>query len=105
MARSDTGNRESSRMRIEIAFTHLTPKDGTHMAICLTDRELATLDSLITPLEANDDWIVTDGGSAIRCDVEGMNEELADVPLEDRSAQTLEVLRAHRADALAARSK
>jgi len=81
------------------------PKDGTHMAISLTDLELSTLDSLITLIDPNDDWIVTDGGSAIRCDVEGMNEELADVPLEDRSAQTLEVLRAHRADALAARSK
>lgn len=75
------------------------------MAISLTDLELSTLDSLITLIDPNDDWIVTDGGSAIRCDAEGMNEELADVPLEDRSAQTLEVLRAHRADALAARSR
>lgn len=75
------------------------------MAISLTDRELSSLDSLITPIDPNDDWVITDGGSAIRCDVEGMNEELADVPLEDRSAQTLEVLQAHRADAIAARSK
>ncbi len=75
------------------------------MAISLTDLELSTLDSVITPVDPNDDWIVTDGGSAIRCDVEGMNEELAAVPTEHRSAQTLEVLRAHQADAIAARSK
>ena len=75
------------------------------MAISLTDLELSTLDSLITPVDPNDDWIVTDGGSAIRCDIEGMDEELAEVPKEHRSAQTLEVLRAHQADAIAARSK
>ena len=75
------------------------------MAISLTDLELSTLDSVITPVDPNDDWVVTDGGSAIRCDVEGMNEELAAVPTEHRSAQTLEVLRAHQADAIAARSK
>jgi len=75
------------------------------MAISLTDLQLSTLDSLITPIDNNDDWIVTDGGSAIRCDIEGMNEELAHVPVEDRSAQTLEVLRAHQANTIAARSK
>ena len=75
------------------------------MAISLTDLQLATLDRLITPVDPNDDWIVTDGGSAIRSDVEGMNEELADAPTEERSAQTLEVLRAHQANAIAARWK
>ena len=75
------------------------------MAISLTDLELSTLDSLVTPVDPNDDWIVTDGGSAIRCDIEGMSEELAEVPVEHRSAQTLEVLRAYQADASAARSK
>ena len=75
------------------------------MAISLTDLELSTLDNLTTPVDPNIDWIVTDGGSAIHCDVEGMNGELADAPTEDRSAQTLEVLRAHRADAIAARLK
>lgn len=75
------------------------------MAISLTDLELSSLDSLITPVDPNDDWIVTDGGSAIRCDIEGMSEELAEVPVEHRSAQTLEVLRAYQADASAARSK
>ena len=75
------------------------------MAISLTDVELSTLDSVITPVDPNDDWIVTDGGSAIRCDIEGMSEELAKVPVEHRSAQTLEVLRAYQADARAARSK
>ena len=75
------------------------------MAISLTDLELSTLDSLITPVDPNDDWIVTDGGSAIRCDIEGMDEELTEVPKEHRSAQTLEVLRAYQADAIAARSK
>ncbi|KGJ72030.1 hypothetical protein GY21_18085 [Cryobacterium roopkundense] len=74
------------------------------MAISLTDLELSTLDSLITPVDPKDDWIVTDGGSAIRCDIEGMNEELADVPVEHQSAQTLEVLRTYRANARAARS-
>ena len=80
-------------------------KDGTHMAISLTDHELATLDSFVAPVDANDDWIITDGGSAIRCDIEGMSEELAKAPVEHRSAQTLEVLRAYQADAIAARSK
>ncbi|TFD72688.1 hypothetical protein [Cryobacterium gelidum] len=75
------------------------------MAISLTDLELSTLDSLITPVDPNDDWIVTDGGSAIRCDIEGMSEELAEVPVEHRSAQTLEALRAYQADTSAARSK
>lgn len=75
------------------------------MAISLTDLQLSTLDSLITPLEAADDWIVTDGGSAIHCDVEGMNEELAGVPKLDQPAQTLEVLLAHRAATAAARWK
>lgn len=75
------------------------------MAISLTDRELSTLDSLITPVDPKDDWVVTDGGSAIRCDLEGMNAELADAPRENRPAQTLQVLQAHRADAIAARSK
>lgn len=74
------------------------------MAISLTDIELSTLDSHITPVDPNDDWIVTDGGSAIRCDIEGMSEELAKAPAEQRSAQTLEVLRAYQADAIAARS-
>lgn len=73
------------------------------MAISLTDLQLATLDRLITPVDPNDDWIVTDGGSAIRSDIEGMNEELADAPIEGRSAQTLEVLRAHQANAIAGR--
>jgi len=73
------------------------------MAISLTDLQLATLDGLITPVDPNDDWIVTDGGSAIRSDIEGMNEELADAPIQGRSAQTLEVLRAHHANAIAAR--
>lgn len=73
------------------------------MAISLTDLQLATLDGLITPVDPNDDWIVTDGGSAIRSDIEGMNEELADAPIEGRSAQTLEVLRTHHANAIAAR--
>ncbi|TFD28160.1 hypothetical protein E3T27_03815 [Cryobacterium lyxosi] len=82
-----------------------SPKDGTHMAISLTDLELSTLDSVITPVDPNDDWIVTDGGSAIRCDIEGMSEELAEVPVEHRSAQTLEALRAYQADARAARLK
>ncbi len=75
------------------------------MAISLTDLELSTLDSLITPVDPNDDWIVTDGGSAIRCDIERMSEELAEVPVEQRSAQTLEALRAYQADARAARLK
>jgi hypothetical protein len=75
------------------------------MANSLTKLELSSLDSLISPIDPNDDWIVTDGGSAIRCDIEGMNEELSSVPLEDRPAQTLGVLRAHRADAITARSK
>ena len=79
-------------------------KDGTHMAISLTDHELSTLDTLVTPVDANDDWTITDGGSAIRCDTGGMNEELAEAPVEHRSAQTLEVLRAYQADAIAARS-
>jgi hypothetical protein len=93
-------------MLIESAQTEApSPKDGTHMAINLTDLQLSTLDSLITPIDPNDDWIVTDGGSAIRSDVEGMNEELADAPIEDRSAQTLEALRAHQSNAIAARSK
>ncbi|WP_309619383.1 hypothetical protein [Salinibacterium sp.] len=74
------------------------------MAIRLTDRELASLSSAITPVEPHDYWIVTDGGSAIRCDVEGMDEELAAAPLNDRSAQTLEALRAYRMDAAAARA-
>ena len=75
------------------------------MAISLTDLELSSLDSLITPVDPHDDWVVTDGGSAIRCDTEGMSEELAKVPVEYRSAQTLEVLRAYHADDSAARSK
>ncbi|MDH6238361.1 hypothetical protein [Cryobacterium sp. CG_9.6] len=75
------------------------------MAISLTDLELSTLDIRITPVDPNDDWVVTDGGSAIRCDTEGMSEELATVPVEHRSAQTLEVLRAYQADARAARSR
>ena len=75
------------------------------MAINLTDLQLSTLDSVVTPIDPNDDWIVTDGGSAIRSDVEGMNEELADAPQEERSAQTLEALRAHLANATASRSR
>lgn len=75
------------------------------MAISLTDRELSALDALVTPIAAGDEWIVTDGGSAVRCDVEGMTEELASVPPEERSAQTLEVLLAHRTAVIAARSK
>jgi len=75
------------------------------MAISLTDLELSTLDIVITPVDPHDDWVVTDGGSAIRSNVEGMNEELAEVPPEHRTARTLEVLRAHQADAIAARSK
>jgi len=75
------------------------------MAISLSTLELSTLDSLVTPVDPADDWVVTDGGSAIRCDIEGMSEELAAVPVEHRSAQTLEVLRAYRARASAARSK
>ena len=75
------------------------------MAISLTDLELSTLDSFVSPVDPNEDWIVTDGGSAIRCDIEGMSEELAAAPVELRSAQTLEVLRAYQADAIAARSK
>lgn len=82
-----------------------SPKDGMHMAISLTDLELSTLDSIVTPVDPHGDWIVTDGGSAIRCDMEGMSEELAEAPLEQRSAQTLEVLRAYQADVIAARSK
>ena len=82
-----------------------SPKDGMHMAMSLTDLELSTLDSFITPVDPNDDWIITDGGSAIRCDIEGMSEELAKAPVEHRSAQTLEVLWAYQADAIAARSK
>ena len=74
------------------------------MAISLTDLQLSTLDGPIVPIDPNDDWTVTDGGSAIRCDVEAMNEELADAPTENRSAQTLEVLRAHQANVIAARS-
>jgi hypothetical protein len=75
------------------------------MAISLTDLQLSNLDSLITPIDPTDDWIVTDGGSAILCDVESMNEELADAPVEGRSAQTLEVLQAHQANAFSARLK
>ena len=75
------------------------------MAINLTDLQLSTLDSVVTPIDPNDDWIVTDGGSAIRSDVEGMNEELADAPQEEQSAQTLEALRAHLANATASRSR
>ncbi|TFD51667.1 hypothetical protein E3T46_08290 [Cryobacterium sp. Hh11] len=75
------------------------------MAISLTDLELSNLDSLVTPVDPQDDWIVTDGGSAIRCDTEGMSDELAEVPVEHRPAQTLEVLRAFQARARAARSK
>ena len=75
------------------------------MAISLTDLELLTLDSVITPVNPADDWIVTDGGSAIRCDMEGMSEEVAEGPVEHRSAQTLEALRAYQADARAARLK
>jgi len=75
------------------------------MAISLTDLQLATLDRLITPIDPDDEWIVTDGGSAIRSDVEGMNEELADAPIEGLSAQTFEVLRAHQEKAIAARWK
>ena len=74
------------------------------MAISLTDLQLSTLDSLITPVDPNDDWVITDGGSPIRCDTEGMNEELADAPAEGQSAQTLDVLRARQATAIAARS-
>ena len=93
---------DSERERVVTLFSR--PKDGTHMAISLTGLELSTLDSRITPVDPKADWIVTDGGSAIRCDLEGMSEELEDVPVEHRSAQTLEVLRAFRADARAARS-
>ena len=75
------------------------------MAISLTELELSNLDSRITPVDPKDDWVVTDGGSAIRCDTEGMSEELAEVPPELRPAQTLEVLRAYQARAKAARSK
>ena len=75
------------------------------MAISLTDLQLSTLDTAITPVDPHDDWVVTDGGSAIHCNVEGMNEELAEVAPEHRTAQTLEVLRAYQADAIAARSK
>ncbi len=75
------------------------------MAISLTDLQLASLDGLVTPIDPHDEWIVTDGGSAIRSDVEGMNEELADAPIEGRSAQTLEILQAHQANAIAARWK
>ena len=75
------------------------------MAINLTDLQLSTLDSVVTPIDPNDDWIVTDRGSAIRSDVEGMNEELADAPQEEQSAQTLEALRAHLANATASRSR
>jgi hypothetical protein len=75
------------------------------MAISLTDLELSTLDSLITPVDSQDDWVVTDGGSAIRCDTESMSEELAHVPLEPQPPQTLEALRAYQARAKAARSK
>lgn len=73
------------------------------MAISLTDSQLSNLDSLVTPIETADDWVVTDGGSAIRCDVDSMKEELAGAPLEGRSAQTLETLRAHQANAYSAR--
>jgi hypothetical protein len=80
-------------------------KGEMHMAISLTDLQLSSLDSLTTPVDPDVDWVVTDGGSAIRFDAAGMNEDLADVPEGDRPAQTLEVLRAHQADAIAARSK
>ena len=75
------------------------------MAISLTDLELSTLDSAITPLDPNDDWVITDGGSSIRCDVERMNEELVHIPQDDREVQSLESLRAYQADSIAARSK
>ena len=75
------------------------------MAISLTNLELSTLDSVVTPVDPDDDWVVTDGGSAIRFDKEGMSEELEGVPVEHRPAQTLEVLRAYQARASASRSK
>ena len=73
------------------------------MAIRLTDQQLSALDNLVTPADPGDDWVVSDGGSAIRCDVEGMTEEVAQAPAENRSAQTLDVLRAYQANAIAAR--
>ena len=82
-----------------------SPKGGMHMAISLTDLQLSALDSVITPVDPDVDWVVTDGGSAIRFDAEGMNEDIADAPTGDRPAQTLEALRAHQADTIAARSK
>lgn len=65
------------------------------MAISLTDFQLSTLDSIATPIEAGSDRSLTDGGSTIRCDVEGMSKELAGVPQEDKPAQTWESLRAY----------
>lgn len=73
------------------------------MAIGLTDLQLSNLDTPITPVDPAVDWVVTDGGSAIRCDVNSMNEEIASAPQNGRPAQTLEALRAHQEQAISAR--
>lgn len=65
------------------------------MAISLTVAELLLLDSLITPVEARNSWVLAAGGSAVRCDIEGMTEELAAAP--SLPAQTLRVLQIHQA--------
>ena len=78
------------------------------MAISLTDRELAEiLHPTERPVERSGvggEWIVTDGGTTVRCDLESMNEEIADAPLDNRPAQTLQALIAFRNAAMTARS-
>lgn len=67
---------------------------------------MSTLNRVITPVDATVDWVVTDGGSAIRCDVWSMRAELAEAPAQTaqtQAAQTLEVLRAFRIDAITSR--
>lgn len=74
------------------------------MAISLTERELSMLDSLVSADRMSADktgadritdvWVLAAGGSLVRCDIEGMADELAVAP--SASAQTLEALLAHR---------
>jgi len=78
----------------------------TPMAISLTESELCNLATVDTDYDSNsdDEWVLTEGGSIVRCDVSGMNKELATVPTGIQSAQPLSVLQFRRIAAVSARS-
>lgn len=73
------------------------------MALRLTEQQLSNLNPQISPVDSSDLWIITDGGSPIRCNIETMAGELAHVPRDARPPQTLEALQQYRADTFAAR--